>query len=338
MMARIAYAFMAAAFLFLTVMYDFYTPFLAWMAVLLAPIPSILLAWRAHRHLNVRLAVPANVTRGGTVSITASLTAPGISWLPLPALMAPDLETPRADEKGTFHFTLPAPHCGRQEVGPFHAAVTDAFRLISFKKEIPSESCIILPRRIGHYSAVLSALARFTRPDDVEHFGAVEYTPGDDVHLMNWKVTARKDALYVRDSLPAGSSALVLAANLPKDPDARDTVCDALFTCGSALLANKKSFSFLRIEGKSPLLSEVRTDADWKLILTHFLGAGRPENPLTTGAALLPPDMSVLYLTDEATPALPSMVRTAVWSADPAARADLAGRAAIVNALGGEDK
>lgn len=338
MMARIAYAFMVAAFLFLTIMYDFYTPFLAWMAVLLAPIPSAILAFRARKHLAVHLSLPARVTRGGIVRASLFLSAPGLSWLPLPQITAESLGKPAADKDGHFYFDIPAPHCGRQAMGPFHASVTDAFRLLSFSKEITSDSCIILPRRIGNYSAVLSALSRFTRPDEVEHFGAVEYKPGDDVHLINWKVTARKDALYVRDSLPVGSAALLLAADLPEDDDARDTVCDALYTLGSALLASKKSFSFLRIEGKSPILSEIRTESEWITILTHFLGAGRPENPLIGGAALVPPDMPVLYLTGEAQPRLPSMMRVAVWSADPAARADLAGRAAIVQALGGEGK
>lgn len=336
MMARVAYALMAAAFLFLTIMYDFYTPFLALMAVLLAPIPSICLAFRASRHLSIQISGDRNVQRGGTLRIAARLSAPGLSWLPLPRLTSPQLLNPVVSDDDSFHFQIPAPHCGVQKTGPFSILITDAFRLVRFRKTIEGQSLIILPRRMGTYEGTLSALARLMKQEESEHFGAVEYKPGDDVHLINWKVTARKDALYVRDTVPAGGASLILAANLPEDADARDTVCDALLTLGSALLAYRKPFSFLRLEGKTPLLSEIRTDREWTAALTHFLGRGRKDNPLSVSSALLPPDIPVLYLTDETKPALPSMVRVSVWSADPSARADLAGRAAIANALGGD--
>lgn len=338
MMARVAYALMAAAFLFLTIMYDFYTPFLAWMAVLLAPIPSICLAFRASRHLSAECAEDRGAVRGGSVHIAVTLKAPGLSWLPVPKLAGDGLSDPAMSHDGRFHFQLPAPHCGVLKAGPFSVFLTDAFRLVRFTRTIEGPPLVILPRRIGTYEGALSALEKLMKQDEAEHFGAVEYKPGDDVHLINWKVTARKDALYVRDTIPAGGASLVLAANLPEDADARDTVCDTLLTLGNALLARGKTFSFLRLEGNTPLLSNICTEREWTAVLTHFLGRGRKDNPLTVAASLLPPDMPVLCLTDEARPALPSMVRIAVWSADPAARADLAGRAAIAAALGGDVK
>lgn len=336
-MPRLSYFCMAAGFLFLTVMYDFYNPFLALFALLLAPLPTVCLAWRARRHIALEWTVPGTLRRGEEISSEISLHSPGLAFLPSPKVHTDLAAVGPGAREHTYTLSLSAPHCGLLDLGTVTVTVSDAFHLTSWKARKQGHTAIVLPRPMGTLSAAYALLTRLRRPDEVEHFGAAEYHPGDDVHLINWKVTARKDALYVRDTLPAGASSLLLAADLPRDGDKRDTVCDALYTCGAALLAEKASFSFLRMEGHAPRLSDVHTPDEWKALLTHFLSTGNETNPLTSSESLIPPDLPVLYLTGNPAPALPERIHPTVWSADPASRAPLSGRAAIRQALGGEE-
>lgn len=334
-MPRLSYACIAAGFLFLTVMYDFYNPFLALAAVLIAPLPTIFLAWRAGRRLALEWTVPDTLRRGDEMDSKVRLKGPYLSVLPAPRIRASLAAVNPSAESGVYTVSLPAAHCGVMDLGKLTISLSDAFRLTSWKTRKNGGTAVVLPRQIGRLPAAAALLARLCRPDEVEHFGAAEYHPGDDVHLINWKVTARKDALYVRDTLPAGASPLLLAADLPKDDDKRDTVCDALYTCGAALLSEKSSFSFLRMEGHAPRLSEVKTPGEWNAVIAHFLRTGNETNPLESGASLLPPDLPILYLTGAAAPRLPGRIHPTVWSADPDSKAALAGRAAIEAALGG---
>lgn len=185
---------------------------------------------------------------------------------------------------------------------------------------------------MGTFQAALSALRRIAGSEDKEYFGAVEYKPGDNPHLINWKVTARKDEVYVRDSAPSGSDRIVLAADYERNDILRDTVGDALLSSGLALLSARIPFRFVFATGKGSVSQTIRTREDWTDALSGFLRAG------TEGALMgadLSPYVPICYITGNPRPPSPPQLSPTVWCAAEGAGTALSGRDSIYNALGG---
>ena len=337
-MRRLSYVISLGAFFFLMVMYDFYAAFLGFAALLLAPVPSLLLSFWAKKHLSVSLALPPRAVRGEETAVTVTLQGPCLSFLPGLSLAAEGLTAEGARKRHSLSFSLPfcPAHCGRQALPAMTLSFSDLFGLTGYKKEFSGEEITALPRMMGHAERGQASLSRLLAAQEPERFGAAPYQTGDSVRLINWKVTARKDELYVRDTWPGEESSLLLAASLPAEGHERDTVGDALLTVGKLLLTAGKTFTFLWADDKHHAHTEkIRTGEDWERSLLLFLKDGSARSPFL-GGSTLPADLPVLFLTGEADPVLPPHRPLYVWNADEKGKGALAGRAAIAAALGGE--
>lgn len=338
-MRRLSYIVSLLAFFFLMVMYDFYAAFLGFAALLLAPVPSLLLSLWARKRLTLSLSLPRRAVRSEETAVTVSAAGPCLSFLPGLALTAEGMDAEEDRQGHILSFSLPfrPAHCGRMALPEMTLSFSDLFGLSRYKKSFPRQDMVVLPRMMGNPERGKAFLSRLLVPQEPERFGAAPYREGDSVRLINWKVTARKDELYVRDTWPGEETSLLLAASLPRGAALRDTVGDALFTAGSVLLMEKKYFTFLWTDEKGRARKDqIRSGENWERALLAFLKDGSPRSPFLYGGTDIPADLPVLFLTDEADPALPRHRPLYVWNANGKGRGDLTGRAAIAAALGGK--
>nr|MBP6060263.1 DUF58 domain-containing protein [Dialister sp.] len=240
-MRRFLYIFICIAAIFVMTIYDLYAAFLMAVMLILAPLLSILPMYWIRKRLRLSIKVPARLLRGHLAEAQLTLEGPFLSLLSSPeALLGAETsdETVSFDGGIRFIFRRTASHCGRFDMGEAHIRWTDPFGFHTFTLNAGNVSIIVLPLKMGEYKATMKTLRLIAGSDEPERFGATLYKPGDNPHLINWKVTARTDDVYVRDMYPAEGTNLVLAADYARKPDERDLLCDALYSAGLALCAS----------------------------------------------------------------------------------------------------
>lgn len=337
-MYRISYLFLFAAAVFLMVIYDLYAAFLLAMVLLLVPLLSLGWGFLAKRSLSCRLLVPPAAVRGTPMEAVLSIRGAMVSFLSsLSAFLQGQEYDAYEEDKAElrFYFHLPMSHCGRLSLAESVVSWQDPFRLFHFRKVLPSASLLVLPQKIGQVPMILHSLLTLAGSDEVEYFGATEYKPGDNPHLINWKITARREEVYVRDSMPADNVRIALAADYAASPEERDTLGDALYSCGLALAASHMTFRFAwATEKGQPVLETIHDQEEWNEAIRSFLRQGG-SHALTQSP--VSPYIPICYFTDSPSPAIPSHLHPAIWcSREGAKGAALSGRKAICHALGGQ--
>lgn len=336
-MGRFYYLFILLIALLLMIIYDQYDAFLLALVLIFTPVPLFFFGKWGGKRLSVTAGGPSHASRGEAVEITALLTGPFLSFLGSPEILldgAPWESFEETKEGLRFFFTRNAIHCGRESIGKIHVSWTDPFGLFHYHRDFPSSSYLVYPKAIGDYHSALASLRKLTGSDEVEYFGATPYKPGDNPHLINWEITTRKEDVYVRDSYPADSEKIVLAADYEKEPVLRDTIGDALYSLGLALLSARMPFRFAFATDRGPVTAAIHSREEWLDGLAGFLRAG------TDGAlreSTLSPYIPICYLTGNPDPPIFPILHPAIWCATAdAPRAALSGRDAIYEALGGK--
>lgn len=336
-MGRFYYVFLLLIAFFLMVIYDLYDSFLLSVMLLLSPFYLYFFSKKAGRSVSFACEAPSRVERGKEAEIAISLKSPFLPFLSSPEvrLSGSPYEAYEEEKEGlVFYFTRSMVHCGRLSLGKITFSWKDPFGLFHFQRELPASPILVYPKQAGTFHDALAALRRIAGSEEVEYFGATEYKPGDNPHLINWKVTARKDDVYVRDSYPAGSDRIVLAADYEEDEVLRDTVGDALYSAGLALLSARIPFRFVFAAPKGTASHTIRTREEWMDALSGFLRAGRTGALMGSG---LSPYIPICYITGNPNPPIPPELFPAIWCAkEGAERAALSGRREIYKALGGD--
>ncbi len=334
-MNYIFYLFLLLTSFLLMSMYDLYSAFLPALLFLLVPLALFALGWAARKYTRLSLSAPSQARQGEALEIAViakSRLLPFVSSLT--CRLGNEEYNSYEEEAGEirFYFTKDAAHCGRLALGDGEISFRDPFGLFHFRLPIKGQTLLVMPQVIGNRDATLRALLSLSTPEEKEYFGATPYKVGDNPRLINWKVTARKEDVYVRESDPAGSARLILAADYEADETLRDTVCDALYSAGRALAASRLPFHFAWVNDKgAPILSAVESEEDWEEITRAFLTCGGA--PALKDASL--PPLPICYITGhEDAPASRAAVLWCAKEGNP--RAALAGRAAIFHALGGQ--
>ncbi len=337
-MKLIFYLFLLIIAFLLMSMYDLYSAFLVAALFLLVPLVLLALGWAARKYTVLTLAIPARARQGEPLEI--AVTAKG-HFLPFVSSLTCHLGHEEYDsyeeETGEvrFYFAKEALHCGRLDLGEAEISFRDPFGLFHFHLTTAGKTLLVMPREIGNRDAALRALLSLSSPEEHEYFGATLYRPGDNPHLINWKVTARKEDVYVRESDPTGSTRLILAADYEADETLRDTVAGALYTAGLALASSRMPFRFAWVNDKGmPILSAIENAEDWEDATRAFLTSGGA--PALRDAALSP-SVPICYITGNPHPAIAPALSPIFWcAAEGNPRAALSGRAAIFQALGGQ--
>ena len=336
-MKYFSYICIAIIAILLMILYDLYAAFLLAMIFLLLPCLSWGLGKITERTLSCQVSYPVSAVRGTPVEIVLSAKSPWISFFSsLTAFLGTEEYESYEEEAHAMHFIFqwPLPHCGRIHLGQASLSWRDVLGLFHSKKEIPTGSVVVLPKRIGQVPQILHSLLRSAHSDEVEYFGATEYKPGDNPHLINWKITARRDEVYVRDSAPADQARIALAADYAADAEERDTISDALYSAGLALIASHMAFHFAWVTDKGvPVVSLIRSESEWQTSISSFLKQGG-DGALKDSH--LSPSLPICYLTGNPSPVIAAPLRPTIWCAkDGISRAALSGRKQIYHALGG---
>ncbi len=331
-MNRIAFLIAAVCALLFMIVYDLYAAFLLGLILLITPILGIAAAFYAKNRIKVSLHHPERAEREKEIGVTLSLAGPFLSFLNVSARSKDYALSASSDSD--FLFSFPVPHCGQILLEDFELIISDPFRLVRFHLPIPSSSVLVMPRLAGNFQDALHAFLSNPSLEEKEHFGATEYRPGDSMKLVNWKVSARKEELYIRDSYPASSGELAIAADYSAKENDRDLIGDALLTGGMALLSAGKPFTFLwRAENGTSVSSLIRTKEEWISALSSFLSAGGHH---ALQDARVPSGLPTCYLTDSLSPFIPAHLHPRLWCTDERnSQADIAGKIGFTRALGG---
>ena len=321
----------------LMILYDLYGAFLLAVIFLLLPCLSWGLGKVWQRKVSAQVFYPLSATRDTQAEIVLSAKSPWISFFSSLTAFLGKEEYDSYEEKATtldFIFEKSLPHCGRLSLGKATLSWTDFFGLFHYKKDISTGTMVVLPNRIGQVPQILRSLLRAAHSDEVEYFGATEYKPGDNPHLINWKITASRDEVYVRDSAPADQAKIALAADYATDPEERDTIGDALYSAGLALIASHMAFHFVWVTDKGvPVHTFIRSESEWNTSISSFLKQGG-EGALKN--CHLSPSLPICYLTGNPSPVIAAPLRPTIWCAkENIPRAALSGRKQIIHALGG---
>lgn len=335
-MGRLYYIIVLFIAFLLMVLYDLEGAFLLSLVMILTPLPLYgLERWIAPR-LILTLSAPKSVRRGEKLEIALTVKGPFLFLLASPdaSLNGVPYETyEEGNGNITFYFEKNTLHCGRVDMGKPSISWTDPFGLFHFRKTSAPAGCLVFPKQVGNVHTILESLRKLSASDEVEYFGATEYKPGDNPHLINWKITARKEEVFVRDSYPAESEKFVLAADYEENEGYRDTIGDALYSAGLALLSVPSSFRFAFTTKAGPVSQMIRTRDDWEEAIRGFLEAGQNQ---ALRDSPLSPYVPIVYLTGDPNPTVSPVLHPALWCAAPdAPRAMLSGKGEIYEALGG---
>ena len=335
-MGRLYYIIVLFIAFLLMVLYDLEGAFLLSLVMILTPLPLYgLERWIAPR-LILTLSAPKSVRRGEKLEIALTVKGPFLFLLASPdaSLNGVPYETyEEGNGNITFYFEKNALHCGRVDMGKPSISWTDPFGLFHFRKTSAPAGCLVFPKQVGNVHTILESLRKLSASDEVEYFGATEYKPGDNPHLINWKITARKEEVFVRDSYPAESEKFVLATDYEENEEYRDTIGDALYSAGLALLSVPSSFRFAFTTKAGPVSQMIRTRDDWEEAIRGFLEAGQAQ---ALRDSPLSPYVPIVYLTGDPNPPISPVLHPALWCAAPdAPRAMLSGKGEIYEALGG---
>lgn len=337
-MYRISYLFLLLVAIFLMIIYDLYAAFLLSMVLLCVPLLSLGWGFLAKRSISCTLTAPSAGQRGIPMEAMVSVKGWMVPFLSSLTAFLQGKEYDTYEEEGEeirFYFHLDMSHCGRLSLTEGLISWQDPFRLFHFQQSISPATVVVLPQKVGQVPVILHSLLSLAGSDEVEYFGATEYKPGDNPHLINWKITARREEVYVRDSMPADNVRITLAADYATATFDRDTLGDALYSAGLALIVSHMTFRFAWATEKGrPIVETIRSQEEWKEAILSFLRQGG-EHALYQSP--LSPYIPICYFTDSLSPSISPTLHPAIWcSQEGAQRATLSGRKAIYHALGGE--
>lgn len=336
-MYRLYYLCILAAAFFLMIIYDLYAAFLLAMILLLVPLLCLAWGYLAKRSLSCQMVVPPSGERGMPMEVMVSVKGPLLPFLSSMTAFLAGKEYDAYEEEGReihFLFQFPMAHCGRLPLTGGYISWQDPFGLFHFRQEVSPATVLVLPKRVGQVPSILKSLLSLCGSEEVEYFGATPYKPGDNPHLINWKITARTDDVYIRDSSPADAIRVTLAADYATKEDERDTLGDALYSAGLALTASRMTFQFAWITEKGqPVVETIRSQESWHQAIAGFLRQGGTG---ALAASTLSPYVPICYFTNNPEPTISPLLHPAIWcSKEDAPQTVLSGRHAIFHALGG---
>lgn len=333
----IIFLLLLAAFLFM-VIYGVYEAFLLGMILLLTPFVSLLICFWAAGKIHTGLTISSRPVQERETAAVMDVSAPfRFLFSSFSCSIGSRKAAPEIHEGGKTRFVFPVTfqHCGKNTLSACHFSFYDPFGIHRFHRTLDSHTVVVLPKEIGNPETALRTLKHMTSSAEKEYYGAVPYKHGDSLHLINWKVSARKEAPYVRDSYPSDSSTIALSADLLKNEKDRDVMGDVLYSCGKAILGKKKSFLFLwRSDQNRPVSRKIHTPEEWDHAVGDFLLHGA-RNALWEQH--VPYQVSVLYITDMKDVKVPPGQKPVIWSVVPSQKAALSGKSALIKAVGGSD-
>ena len=289
---------------------------------------SGILALCQRNKTELRVALPPTATKGGSATghvqrKCESRFPTGPVGLRLRLTNRLTGETTRLNLRDTDSFSFACTHCGEVEilverawlrglVGflPLAIPTTAHSRMTVLPDTFQPEVRLTIPLAMTLDSEDYAPNRRGSDPTEAYQYR--EYLPGDSLHSIHWKLSAKQDNLMVREaSLPVSRSLLVFWEKRGNDLDAQAEVyfslCQALCQQGYAF-----TMGFGR-EGGVTFLEITSIDDLLPAIPAVLRGAPAAEDPLPhyTAEKGQAGFGRILYFGSQVSPALPQFVGTA---------------------------
>lgn len=227
-------------------------------ASLLIPLSSILCAWWTARRLNAFFSVPVSCKEGQPADVYFTLSAPFTRWGC--CIRAALLCTNRMTEQAQTLFAgtsgilpLDTSVCGVMDIHVTRIMASDWFGISSFRswRNLRAELTILpalhsVQLRLSASQSPLreTPLNTHTGRSTDETMGIRPYVPGDPVRMIHWKLSARLDEFFVRETgnLQEDRVLLLLDASCAAQANEADRVA-----CVKSFLSAAQAFCSERI-------------------------------------------------------------------------------------------
>jgi uncharacterized protein (DUF58 family) len=193
---------------------------------------------RSVKHIQMRRHFSDHAFLGETVPV--ELEVENISWLPVPWLRADETSPPtllagnpvhqvislKPHEKVILPYELVGRRRGYYEIGPARLSLGDLFGFSEVNAQLEQRDHLtVYPRVIplakvelvsrSPHGTIRSRQPIFEDPDRI--IGVRDYLPGDPLHGINWKSSARASKLLVKKLEPAVSLSSMIVLDLDRD-------------------------------------------------------------------------------------------------------------------------
>ena len=203
--------------------------FVAWMVM-----DSLLLRYEAN-HIQVRFRLHSGIKEGEQLKGILSIESTGIMFLAQWLLLDMEIHNKMFDVSECHHleveisnrqkeipFVVPAEWCGETEINCTSVCIRDVLQLSEKKiRSFASINAVVFPRNVNVQVEMSTStigapldegmMQNRKGNDPSEIFDIKDYTPGDDLRFVHWKLSGKADHLIMRQpSEPTHYHAIIL--------------------------------------------------------------------------------------------------------------------------------
>jgi len=282
---RICYILALAGCVGFYIAYQKWFAWIALLAVLFLPWFSLLLSLRAMLHLKLRLTAADRMVQDTDSIIRLDLHGVGVRP---PFGCRIRVSKPNTGENWILRSgdALPTEHCGGLSVRVEKAKVYDSLGLFSIKvrkppvcmvRVLPADTDLPIPEEMSR------VLARAWKPKHgggyAENHEIRPYRPGDTLNLVHWKLSAKADALMLREPMEPDQGMMLLTMDLCGTPAELDRKYSRLICYGHYLVRHGVAFAVTVLTGNGIETWFIREESEFAdcvdtLLCTPFAPEG----------------------------------------------------------------
>lgn len=193
-----------------------YKKWLAWyclMTIILIPIISLFICLLSGRAFDIKVEAPKSIEIGDDASLILrsrgrlSILAFCRFSLSITDMMTDTSSTRITDIRygSSSEIGIDTTHCGRYIYGFSDMRIYDLFGLFYMKKKAPAKCNVMvrpkpqIPKAVPNLSGFKAKGLRKSNSPNTEIYDIREYTAGDPIKSVHWKISAKKDQLFIKE-------------------------------------------------------------------------------------------------------------------------------------------
>ena len=225
------------------------------LSSVLVPAFSVLCAAWTAKQASCRLTVPKSAEKGKTAVCGCVLSGP---WTKIGCVLSCRVrfthwmthETSEWAEDGVEAFSIDCAHCGTLRIQADGIKVSDWLGLACFSCKAPEAASLLVLPDLYPVRVNISDTFSASRQEDnagqlrrdgleTENGGVRDYTPGDPVRRIHWKLSTKTDRVLIREEeRPLAGSVLLLLETAGYDvaPEDMDGAAEALLSVSQSMM------------------------------------------------------------------------------------------------------
>lgn len=255
---------------------------------------SLLWALAARRSIRVTLSGPGTAEKGRSLRLQLSadwhLPPPGRVQCVLcvrNALTGEETPFTLPLRQGRAQWQLTAAHCGQLRITLREVLLWDSCGLLALRARcsaaqqitvLPDTFPVELPPELLQAPQEDASAASSRGDDPTELFALRDYAPGDPLHGIHWKLSAKTGRLLYRQSGQTEQRSLTLYWDPCGSPRQIDALGEAIFSVGQALTESGVPYTLAWTEAHALCQREI--SGGGPELLTELLAAGSDSGPV----------------------------------------------------------